>query len=341
VTKSVVGRIARALLLVIAASLLIAAATLAVFQWQADQREQYSAASIAPRSGRYVNAADVRVFIQESGPATGPVVLLIHGTGAWSETWRPSMDVLAATGYRAIALDLPPFGYSERPLQPRYSKAAQARRIIGVLDALDVPRAMLVGHSFGGGPTVEAALVAPARVKALVLVDAALSIAEEDSASPEPPTPLLRGLLAIQPLRDGVVATFLTNPQFTRRLLQAFIADPVHATDERVRIYQQPLTVRGSTAAIGQWLPELLAPQASAQSERSSAYRTLAMPLVAIWGDLDTITPLAQGKRLVSLVPQAKLEVIPMVGHIPQIESPAAFNRLLVETLQLLDKFDK
>jgi pimeloyl-ACP methyl ester carboxylesterase len=340
VTKSVVGRVARALLLVIAAFLLIASATLAIFVWRADQREQYSAANAAPRSGRYVKAADVNVFIQESGPAYAPVVLLIHGTGAWSETWRPSMDALAAAGYRAVALDLPPFGYSERPLQPRYSKADQARRIIGVLDSLDVPRAILVGHSFGGGPTVEAALVAPDRVKALVLVDAALSIAE-DNASPQPPAPLLRGLLAVRPLRDGVVATFLTNPQFTRRLLQAFIADPVHATDERVSIYQQPLTVRGSTAAIGQWLPELLAPQAGSQSEGPSAYRTLAIPLIAIWGELDTITPLAQGKRLVSLAPQAKLKVIPLAGHIPQIESPTVFNRLLVETVRLLDKFVK
>jgi pimeloyl-ACP methyl ester carboxylesterase len=202
-----------------------------------------------------------------------------------------------------------------------------------VLDALNAPRVILVGHSFGGGPTVEAALVAPERVAALVLVDAALSIAADDTS---PPSPLLRGLLNITPLRDGVVATFLTNPRFTRRLLQAFIADPIHATDERVRVYQAPLSVRGTTAAISEWLPQLIAPQVSARSELPASYRSLAIPLVAIWGDLDTITPLAQGQRVVALAPHATLEIIPGAGHIPQIESAKTFNRLLVESLERL-----
>lgn len=326
-------RVALALLYAVAALLLVSAASLSFFLWQADQRERHRALDVAPSTGRYVKAADVNVFIQELGPASGPVVLLVHGTGAWSETWRSSIEVLAAAGFRAVALDLPPFGYSERPSRPSYTKSDQARRIVGVLDALNAPRVILVGHSFGGGPTVEAALVAPERVAALVLVDAALSIAADDTS---PPSPLLRGLLNITPLRDGVVATFLTNPRFTRRLLQAFIADPIHATDERVRVYQAPLSVRGTTAAISEWLPELIAPQASARSELPASYRSLAIPLVAIWGDLDTITPLAQGQRVVALVPHARLEIIPGAGHIPQIESAKTFNRVLVESLERL-----
>lgn len=316
-------------------TILLAAAVLGVFRWRAELRETQTAADVAPRSGRYVKAADVDIFVQEAGPGSGQVVLFMHGTGAWSGTWRPTLDLLARAGFRAVALDLPPFGHSQRPAQADYSKATQARRIVGVLDTLKVEKVILVGHSFGGGPTVEAALLAPQRVKALVLVDAALSIAEEGVAPP-PPSPVLRGFFAVTPLRDGVVAAFLTNPLFTRRLLQAFVADPASATDDRVAIYQQPLVIRGSTPAIGAWLPELLAPPVASKSESPAAYRTLTMPVSAIWGGRDSITPLAQGERLVKLVPNGNLVVMPQSGHIPQIENPDEFHRILLEILTRL-----
>jgi len=325
-------RILRAALVSAAVLLGLAAATLGAFRWEAARREVRLATEAAPPTGRFVKAGDVDLFVQEAGPADGAPVLLVHGTGAWSETWRAALSVLALSGYRAIAIDLPPFGYSQRPSTPRYGKRDQGRRIVAVLDALKIPRAVLVGHSFGAGPTVEAVLLAPDRVQALVLVDAALGIGPDDGAAPKPPLPL-RALLAVAPLRDALVATFLTNPLFTRRLLEQFIADPAHATDARVAVYQRPLSVRGSTRAIGEWLPALLTPTEVAASERPASYRRLTMPVYLIWGERDTITPLAQGRRLARLRPGAILETMPQVGHIPQIEDPAAFNALLLKFL--------
>ena len=320
-----------ALYLVLAAAGLVIAA-LAAFTWQADRREVGVAPEVAPSTGGFVKAADVMMFVQEAGPADRPAVLFVHGTGAWSETWRESMSALAKAGFRAIAIDLPPFGYSQRPDQPRYGKQDQGRRIIGVLDALEVRHAILVGHSFGGGPTMEATLLSPDRVRALVLVDAALGIGTGKDEAP-PRSPLMQAFFAVRPLRDGVVATFLTNPSFTRRLLQAFIDDPARATDARVAVYQQPLTVKGSTRAIGEWLPALLAPVGVSASEDPASYRTLGMPVFVIWGDRDTITPLAQGERLAAITPNAELLVMKQVGHIPQIEDAAQFNELLLRCL--------
>jgi pimeloyl-ACP methyl ester carboxylesterase len=324
-------RLLRGLLYAVLGVVTLVALALAVFAWQADRRETQDAAQAAPATGRFVPAADVSVYVQEAGPADGMPVLFVHGTGAWSETWRDTLTALAQAGYRAIAIDLPPFGYSQRPQPPLYTKAAQGRRIVGALDALGIDRAILVGHSFGGGPTVEAALLAPERVRALVLVDAALAI-REDGGAPEP-SPAISALLSVQPLRDALVATFLTNPQFTRKLLQSFIADPAKATAERVRVYQQPLAVRGSTRAIGAWLPALLAAGEVSASELPATYRKLAMPACVIWGNLDTITPPDQGRRVAGLLPAAQLLPIEGVGHIPQIEAPRAFNELLLRCL--------
>jgi pimeloyl-ACP methyl ester carboxylesterase len=298
------------------------------FRWQAERREVQSAAQLAPGGGRLVQAADVMVFVQEAGPRDGPAVLFIHGTGAWSETWRDSMQTLARAGFHAIALDLPPFGFSQRPATARYGRQDQARRIIGVLDALGIERATLVGHSFGGGPTVEAAFLAPQRVEALVLVDVALGL----GAAPSQPG-LLQQALEWQPVRDAVVATFLTNPLFTKRLLGMFIADAAHAKPERVLVYQRPLGVAGSTPAIGAWLPSLFKTETDAASARPAAYASLPMPVKIIWGSLDTITPQSQGEQLAALVPGAQLHLMPNVGHIPQIEDGPQFNALLLKLM--------
>lgn len=298
--------------------------------FMASLREVHSARTVAPPGGRFVPAGDVALFVQELGPVDGVPVLLVHGTGAWSETWRDTMTRLAQAGFRAIAVDLPPFGYSDRPATAAYDKHAQGKRIVAALDGLGIDRAILVGHSFGGGPTVEAALLASDRVRALVLVDAALSVRE---AGAQAPAPSGAGLLAIVPLRDALVATFLTNPLFTRKLLQTFVAHPGAATDARVAVYQRPLNIHGSTHAIGQWLPALLAPASAAASEDPASYRGLTMPVFIIWGDLDTITPLGQGERLAKITPGAQLSVMRNVGHIPQIEDAARFNELLASIL--------
>ncbi len=330
--RSLAGRVLTWTVRIFALGLAGVVLLLVGFSWEASRRESKAARDLAPPGGRFVAARDVEMFVQEAGPATGRVVMFIHGTGAWSETWRESMTVLAQAGFRAVAIDLPPFGFSERPAVPRYSKQDQGRRILGALNALGIDRALLVGHSFGGGPTVEAALLAPERVRGLVLVDAALGIGAEGGERTQP-SALVRRFVGTKPLRDAIVAAFLTNPLFTRRLLQSFIHDPARATDARVAVYQRPLAVRGSTEAIGQWLGSLLAPPEASASEAPASYRTLAMPVLVIWGALDTITPLEQGRRLASLVPGAELSVMEGVGHIPQIEDPARFNELLRKAL--------
>lgn len=309
--------------------ILAVALVLAGFRWQAERREVHSAASLAPESARFVPAADVEILVQEAGPTDGPTVLFIHGTGAWSETWRDSLNAAAKAGWRAIAIDLPPFGFSRRPAQGNYAPKEQGKRIVAVLDSLKLPSVVLVGHSFGSGPAVEAALLAPQRIRALVLVDSALGLGD-GTPQREESSALVDGILGARPLRDALVATFLTNPMFTRKLLESFIADPVHATDARVAIYRRPNSVAGTTPAIGQWLPVLLAPGGATPSRDTASYRALKIPALVIWGDRDTITPLSQGKHLASLIPGARLAVLQGAGHIPQIEDPVGFNGTLV-----------
>jgi pimeloyl-ACP methyl ester carboxylesterase len=313
--------------------LVLGAAILASYRAAAALREAKSADAAAPKTGRFVQAGDVRVYIQETGPVTGSPVLFIHGTGAWSEIWRETMQALASRGYRAIALDVPPFGFSERPDDASYGDEAQARRILGVVDALGLAPVTLVGHSFGGRPTVQATFLAPEKVRALVLIDAALDL-HMPPGSAEHAKPALERVLSIGPMRNALVAATITNPALSRRLLTMLIANDSAATPERIDMLQRPFIVNGTTSAVGAWLvPFLTVRERSATTERER-YKGLTMPTLVLWGARDDLTPLAQGRELASLIPGAELSILGNAGHIPAIEDPAGVNAALVGFLE-------
>ncbi|HEY4496849.1 MAG TPA: alpha/beta hydrolase [Candidatus Paceibacterota bacterium] len=320
----------------IIALLLIAIGFILFFSWQSDQREAKSNLEAAPSTGRFVQAKDIQVFIQEAGPSNGIPVLLIHGTGAWSEIWRDTMTALAENDLRVIAIDVPPFGFSEKPNGANsYTREKQAERIIGVLDSLDIDKVSLVAHSVGAGPSVETALMAQDRVKNFVLIDPALGFTSEKEPvfKQNNPSLLLRAFFALKPLRNAALATYGTNPLFTKILFQSFVSNKDAITKEKVSIIQKPLVVKDATRAQGDWLEHLLIFKDSSMASDFSNFQNLRMPVLIIWGDTDSVTPLWQGEKLRDLIPYSELKVMPNVGHIPYIEDAENFNGILVEFL--------
>jgi len=323
---------------------------LAGFRIAAAQRETKLRHDEAPSMGRFVKAADVELFVQEEGPSHGPPVVLVHGTGAWSEIWRSTMRALADSGYRAIALDMPPFGYSSRPANADYRDEAQARRILGALDSLRIERATLVGHSFGARPTMQATFTAPTRVERLVLVDAALDLARgcdaaqmggagcgmRDSLAPaDTSAPLvLRTVLGVPPLRDAVVSASLSNPRLTGWLLSKLVSNRDAAvTPARVAMLQRPFVLQNWTRGLGEWLTPFATTRTSSMATERARYATLSMPTLVIWGARDSLTPMPQGQDIARLIRGSRLEVLPLAGHIPAIEDERNFNAALLDFL--------
>ena len=324
---------------------------LAGFRIAAGRREIYSRSEAAPSTGQFIHAADVQMFVQEDGPSDGPPVVLIHGTGAWSEIWRGTMHALAGAGYRAIALDMPPFGFSTRPTSTDYGDSAQARRILVVLDSLGLKRVTLVGHSFGGRPTMEATFMAPERVSRLVLVDAALDLmrgcgdagmggcgtanAQRSTSTDTVGSRVTRAVLGTPLVRNAVVATTLSNPHMTGWLLSKLVYNRDSAvTPARVAMLQRPFVLQEWTPGLGAWLQPFATTRTTSMATDRARYAKLAIPTMVLWGAKDSITPIAQGQDLVHLIPGARLEVLPMAGHIPAIEDERTFNSALLEFLR-------
>lgn len=322
------------LLKTIAAILGVLVAAIFFFAVQANLRETKTRHEAAPPTGRFVQAGDVELFIQEMGPANGQVILFIHGTAAWSGLWRETMTPLAEKGYRCIAIDIPPFGFSERPSTPSYGNADQAKRIVALMDELNIESAILFGHSFGGGATLETALMIPNRIDALILEDVgALNLNLQPEPENQNPS-AVRLFLGTPAIRNPILAATGTNPLFTRTLISAMVLDPKDVTQDKIEILQEPLVLEGATNTLGDWLKSVLGVQEPSLTTDPANYQSLTMPTLIVWGDSDTIIPIEEGEYLQSLILNSELVVMKDVNHIPHVEDLEALMELVLRFLK-------
>ncbi|MCE2949014.1 MAG: alpha/beta hydrolase [Betaproteobacteria bacterium] len=332
------GALSGALAAAAALCLLVAVCVLVAFDRAAARRETETQETSAPPSGRLLHAFPLdstfgRVFVQEWGPRDATPILISHGTGAWSGFWAAIGQDLARTGYRVVAIDLPPFGFSDRDPKARYGRADQAARLVGVLDELDACRGVLLGHSSGAGPVVEALLRYPQRLVGAVLVSPALALPSADE-EPPPVSALVELVLGSDTLTRMLTAATLSNPLLTRRFLTSMLERDAAATEEQAEILRRPLRRTGTTPGYADWLPFLLEPDREALSRRADALRSIPRPVGIVFGEADSVVPVAEGRRIAGLLPGATIDVLPGVGHVPHVEAPAETLRALVAQLQ-------
>ncbi|MDE1153026.1 MAG: alpha/beta hydrolase [Micavibrio sp.] len=301
-------------------------------------RENMRPQDAAPKTGHFVTAADAQIFVQEQGPENGPAVILIHGTGAWGALWQETMQPLADAGYRVIAVDLPPFGYSQKFIHAAdYTSARQAARLSALVAAMRLDKPTLVCHSVGCRSAVEALLDTPDIFGKAVLVDPALGFAD-DKAHPHfgqpAPAAALRFAVETPFLREAILGIWGSSPYSIAPIFRGFVYDSAAVTDARVTLLQRPLSVQGLTAAEGAWFENLTAAPETGKVADYKQYAHITMPLQIIWGREDNITPVWQAKALQMLLPQPRLTVLEGAGHIPYIETTATFNAALLGFLK-------
>lgn len=285
--------------------------------------------------GRWVQALDVQLHLTEQGPIDAPVLVLVAGTGAWAGTWVSNSESMVRAGWRVVAIDLPPFGFSTRPADRNYGRHAQAQRLLAAIRSLGATPVVLLGHSYGGGPAAEAAMLEPALIRHLILVDAAIGLRSNSDAACDV-SDWTATLLAWRPMRTLVVANTGTQPLLTRHWLEQFVSQKAAITPERAAIYREPLKVRGTSAAIGDWAYQFATSCESPRSQSMAGFAGLRVPLTLLWGEHDSVTPPQQARDIAAATTGSRLIMLPGVGHIPQIEDPALFNARVADVLNPL-----
>ncbi len=265
--------------------------------------------------------APVKLFYEEQGE--GPPLLLIHGFGASTYTWRQIAPELARD-HRVIAVDMKGFGQSDKPFDENYSVFDQAELLTQLILDRDLRDLTVVGHSFGGGVALVLALDEDERLKGritkLVLLD---SIAYPQDI------PMFFRMLNM-PVFSHVGVRMVPPAVQTRIALQIAYLDNSKIEDEEVETYAAPLrTAAGKHAIIHsarQIVPEGI-------EELSRRYKSIEQPTLILWCDHDRIVPLDVGLKLRRTLPNATLKLVDECGHMPHEEQPEATLGLLRDFL--------
>ena len=259
---------------------------------------------------------------------SGPALLLIHGIGDSSDTWRPVVEQLAEHYWPSIGSpDLLGHGRSEKP-RADYSVAGFANGMRDLLSVLEVDKVTVVGHSLGGGVAAQFAYQFPDRCERLVLVGSGgvgRTVSPLLRLAAVPGVEALMPLLGLPPVRfasrlgAGLLRVFDTAlGRDAEEILAVF--DSLPDTEARQVILR---TLRSSIDWSGQVITML-----------DRAYLAEGVPTLIVWGARDAIIPLGHGRLIHTVMPGSELEVFDEAGHFPHHTDPPRFVRVLREFVE-------
>ena len=283
----------------------------------------------APHETKFLESDGETFAYSEIDNHASTTVVFVGGLSAWNGTWERVIVELnkKQTHFNYIALDLPPFGFSTPHSSKDYFRNTQAARIETFIQTKKIERAILVGHSYGGGPVTEYVMNNQAHVQKLVLIDAVLNIDETKIIDPYSPAQL--GLL-----RKLLIGTLIHNDSFARSRLKSFVYVTDHIDQNLLAIYTQYFDTKHVTTRFSRWFGDYINDPLTYRSNASKNYKNLTIPVRLIWGDKDTLTPLSGTTVLLATVPDIRLQTLKNVGHIPMIEDHALFDNALLEALE-------
>ena len=250
--------------------------------------------------------------IRDEGNPEGPVLVLIHGSGASLHTWEPWVAELGGS-YRIVSMDLPGHGLTGRVPGDDYSRAAMADFVIEIMDALGIGRFAAGGNSMGGGVSAMIALEYPERVSALLLVNSAGIPVERDQDDVP-----LAFRLAGMPVISEAMRYVLPRPMVEEGVKKVF-ADQSKVTDEMVARYFDLTLHEGNRDAT-----RIRFSQDAARDEAAFAARLgeISVPTLIIWGGKDGLIPVSAAHEFKARIPHADLVIYEHAGHVPMEEVP-------------------
>ncbi len=276
---------------------------------------------VLPRfDDRYVRVSGGRVRYWTQGD--GPGLILVHGLPGSAEFWQYNLGPLA-TEHRVCALDLLGFGGSDKEIED-LSLGYAAAFLSQFMDAVGLERPSLVGNSLGGLVCAQTAAWSPERVEKLILVDSA-GFGQELS-------PFLR-LWSVPVLGDLVFRFYQQGFASLRRWI---LRDSSSVDDEWLAAAAAVLRtpgVRENALRIARKGVNLRGQRREMFADLHRELASMEVPTLIIWGRRDPVIPVAHAYAARELIPHAQVRIIEASGHMPQLDHPEEFNRLVLDFL--------
>jgi magnesium chelatase accessory protein len=257
-------------------------------------------------AGLRIAAGGIDWHVQRAG--RGPCILLLHGTGASTHSWRGLLPILAER-FDVIAPDLPGHAFTSPPPGGDHSMPAFAKAVAALLDRLGAEPVLGVGHSAGAAVLARMTLDGAVHPKGLVAINGALLPFGPYAGS------LFSGLarmIAMAPLLPSIVARFV-DAGTVRRLL-ADTGSKVDAEGLRLyaRLFSEPSHVAATLRMMAMW--DLAALKRDLPG--------LDAPFLLLAGTGDRTIPPDVSARVRDMIPHGRLEALPGLGHLAHEEDP-------------------
>lgn len=290
---------------------------LAVF-FAGDEARPLSTKVRAKLEGDFIELSNGWVHYQFHAEGSGPVVVLVHGFSTPSFIWDFNFDALTEAGFKVLRYDHYGRGYSDRP-SVRYDEVLYRKQLRELLQKLEIETPVqLVGLSMGGAISADFSANYPEWVDRVVFIDpAGFPVAMTPGAS----------LVKIPVVGEVIMALAGDS------ILESGVAASFYKTDkmpEFLKAFEKQTYFRGYKTALLSTLRHM--PLSSMQD----AYARIGegdMPVMLIWGEEDQVTPHANHKALIELIPRTEFHSLAEVGHIPNYETPERVNPLLIRFL--------
>ena len=275
-------------------------------------------------AARQFVALNGRVLAYRELPGTGTPVLLIHGIGSSGDTWGDIPDRLSARGVAVVSVDLPGHGESSRG-PGDYSLGSTASILRDLLDHLGIERVHLVGHSLGGGVSMQFAYQFPERVDTMTLVSSG-GLGEETftglRAASLPGSELA--------LKWAINARTLKGASWVGDKLGRIGLHP-HALSPRALETVSWLGEDDRRAAFLATLRSVVSPRGQSVSALDKLHLMSGRRILIIWGDRDPMIPMKHGENAHALLPGSRFVVFPGAAHEPHVHDPDRFADLVLE----------
>lgn len=265
----------------------------------------------------YLDAAGVRTRYLQAGDPALPALVLLHGSGGHAEAYVRNLAA-HAEHFCTWSIDMLGHGYTDKPGHP-LEISHYVTHLVAVLDTIGADKASISGESLGGWVAARAAIDHPDRIDRLVL-----NTAGGSQADPEVMKRIVT--LSMAAVEDP---TWETVQARIKWLMADKSKDYDDIVASRRRIYRLPGFVDAMRDIMALQDPQIRARNLLGPAE----YGAITAPTLVVWTSDDPTADVEEGKRIASMIPGARFELMPGCGHWPQYEDSQTFDRLHLEFL--------